>query len=153
MNGDAEVFVEAGDEAKEAIVTDLDGIVLGQTSLKIVLSNRDRLVVTRRRAHLLQLDFDLAASHEVDIVATPAIAASEQFIVAEVHPVDEKDIRVRGPLVAVSEDDTTIEEVYDPYLIMQGYLNRTPRGRVAMPAAYARLGIEPPQDLQKNLPI
>ena len=113
--GDAEVFVEAGDVAKEAIVTDLDGNVLGQTSLKIVLSNRDRLVVTRRRAHLLQLDFDLAASHEVDIVATPAIAASEQFIVAEVHPVDEKDIRVRGPLVAVSEDEMTYTIAIRPF--------------------------------------
>jgi hypothetical protein len=102
--GDAEVMVEDGDVAKAAVVTDLDDVELGQTSLKIVLSNRDRLMVVKRRAHLLQLDFDLAASHEVDIVATPARAASEQFIVAEVHPVDEKEFRVRGPLIDVSED-------------------------------------------------
>ena len=100
----AEVFVEAANAAKEAVVTDLDGVELEQTDLKIVLSKRDQLTVAKRRAHLLQLDFDLAASHEVDIVPTPATAASEQFIVAEVYPVDEKDFRVRGPLVAVNED-------------------------------------------------
>ena len=38
---------------------------------------------------------------------TPANAESEQFIVAEVNPVDEKNIRVRGPLISVSEDAMT----------------------------------------------
>jgi hypothetical protein len=104
---DAEVIVEAASEAngsKAAVVTDLNDVELQQTELKIVLSNRDQLTVTKRRAHLLQLDFDLAASHEVDIVPTPARAASAQFIVAEVHPVDEKVIRVRGPLIEVNQD-------------------------------------------------
>ncbi len=102
--GDAEVFVEAGDAAKETVVTDLDGIPLAQTDLKIILSNRDSLFITRGRTSFLQLDFDLGASHIVDILPTPATAASEQFIVAEVTPVDEKEIRVRGPLFAVNED-------------------------------------------------
>ncbi|MFQ5609782.1 MAG: DUF4382 domain-containing protein, partial [Woeseiaceae bacterium] len=101
---DSEVFVEAGDAAKEAVVTDLDGNPLTQAELKIVLSNRDRLTVVKGRAAFLQLDFDLAASHIVDIVPTPATAASEMFIVAEIFPVDEKNIRVRGPLVDVSVD-------------------------------------------------
>jgi hypothetical protein len=100
---DAEVYVEAAGAAKEAVVTDKDGVALTQTELKIVLSNRDQLVITRRRASLLQLDFDLGASHEVDIMPTPATAASAQFISAEVHPVDEKNIRLRGPLVEVDE--------------------------------------------------
>ena len=101
---DSEVFVEAGDMAKEAVVTDLEGVPLAQQELKIVLSNRDQLTVARGRTAFLQLDFDLAASHTVDIAPTPATAASEMFIVAEIAPVDEKDIRVRGPLVDVSED-------------------------------------------------
>lgn len=41
---------------------------------------------------------------------------------------------------AVGEDAETIEEVYEPYLIMQGFLQRTPRGRVATPHAYAHMG-------------
>jgi hypothetical protein len=101
---DSEIFVEAGDLSKETIVTDLDGTPLQQIDLRIVLSNRDQLTVVKRRAALLQLDFDLEASHAVDITPTPATAATELFIVAEVHPVDEKVIRVRGPLVDVDEN-------------------------------------------------
>ncbi len=102
---DAEIFVESGDSSKEAVVTDLEGVELETTDLRIVLSNRDQLIVSKRRAHFLQLDFDLEASHEVDTIPTPARAATAQFIVAEVHPVDQKTIRVRGPLLAVSEDE------------------------------------------------
>ncbi len=112
---DAEVYVEAGGVSKEAVVTDLDGAPLGQTALKIVLPDRDRLVVTRGRPSILQLDFDLAASHLVDIVPTPATAASEQFIVAEVSPIDEKDIRIRGPLVEVNIDDSNYVVAVRPF--------------------------------------
>lgn len=98
---DAEVHVAAGDASKETVVTDLNGIPLQQADLKIVLSNRDQLTVAPRRTALLQLDFDLEASHTVDIGPTPATAASDLFIVAEVQPIDEKNIRVRGPLLEV----------------------------------------------------
>jgi Holliday junction DNA helicase RuvB len=46
--------------------------------------------------------------------------------------------------VAVGEDASTIEEVYEPYLIMQGMIMRTPRGRVAMRKAYEKLKVPPP---------
>lgn len=42
---------------------------------------------------------------------------------------------------AISEETTTIEDVYEPYLLQLGLLNRTPRGRIATPQAYAHLGI------------
>ena len=120
----AEVFVEAADESKAAVVKDMDGNVLAQTELKIHLSNRDRLIVTKGRPALLQLDFDLAASHTVDITPTPAEALSEQFILAEVSPVDEKDIRVRGPLVSVSEDQMTYTVAVRPFHDRQGDFGR-----------------------------
>jgi Holliday junction DNA helicase RuvB len=41
---------------------------------------------------------------------------------------------------AVGEDPGTIEEVYEPFLIMEGYLMRTPRGREATEIAYRHLG-------------
>jgi Holliday junction DNA helicase RuvB len=47
--------------------------------------------------------------------------------------------------VAIGEDAGTIEDVNEPYLIMQGYLKRTPQGRVAMPLAYRKLGITAPK--------
>ncbi len=46
--------------------------------------------------------------------------------------------------VAVGEDPGTLEEVYEPFLIQQGFLQRTPRGRAATPAAYRRFGYAPP---------
>ncbi len=46
--------------------------------------------------------------------------------------------------VSVGEDAGTIEEVYEPYLIQEGFLERTSRGRVATPRAYAHFGLEPP---------
>ncbi len=57
--------------------------------------------------------------------------------------------------VAVGEDSATIEEVHEPFLIMQGLLMRTPRGRTAMPAAYEKIGAPMPatlaNDPQSNL--
>jgi Holliday junction DNA helicase RuvB len=46
--------------------------------------------------------------------------------------------------VAVGEDAGTLEEVYEPFLIQQGFLHRTPRGRAATPAAYRHFGFTPP---------
>ena len=49
---------------------------------------------------------------------------------------------------AISEESDTIEDVYEPFLIQNGFLNRTPRGRVATAAAYShfgRIAPEPPQ--------
>lgn len=52
---------------------------------------------------------------------------------------------------AIGEDSGTIEEVYEPYLIKNGFLNRTPRGRVATELAYRHLGMESMrEDLQKD---
>ncbi len=47
--------------------------------------------------------------------------------------------------VAIGEDAGTLEEVHEPYLIMQGYIKRTAQGRVALPRAYRKLGLEPPR--------
>jgi len=48
--------------------------------------------------------------------------------------------------VAVGEDAGTLEEVYEPFLIQQGFLQRTPRGRAATPAAYKHFGFTVPKD-------
>ena len=46
--------------------------------------------------------------------------------------------------VAVGEDPGTLQDVYEPYLIQQGFLERTPRGRCATALAYRRFGLTPP---------
>jgi Holliday junction DNA helicase RuvB len=48
--------------------------------------------------------------------------------------------------VAVGEDDGTIEEVYEPYLIQEGFIERTPRGRVATRRAYRHFDLDPPAE-------
>ena len=50
-----------------------------------------------------------------------------------------------------SEETQTIEDVYEPYLIQIGFMERTPRGRVVTPAAYRHLGLTPPADHQDKL--
>ena len=74
-------------------------------------------------------------------------------------PVDKKILRAMiehhrgGPVglstlaVAVGEESDTLSEVYEPYLIMQGFLKRTPRGREVTPLAYDHLGIKREGDL------
>ena len=53
--------------------------------------------------------------------------------------------------VTVGEEQDTIEDVYEPYLLQCGFLKRTPRGRVATSRAYAHLGLEPPAEREQGL--
>jgi Holliday junction DNA helicase RuvB len=52
-------------------------------------------------------------------------------------------VGVNSLAVAVGEEPDTIEEVYEPYLIMEGYINRTPQGRVVTEFCHQRLGLKP----------
>ena len=52
-------------------------------------------------------------------------------------------VGVNSLAVAVGEEPDTIEEVYEPYLIMEGYLNRTAQGRIATELSYRKLGLKP----------
>ena len=53
-------------------------------------------------------------------------------------------VGINSLAVAVSEEGETIEDVYEPYLIKEGFLHRTPRGRVATDAACRHLGLDSP---------
>lgn len=60
-------------------------------------------------------------------------------------------VGVNSLSVAVGEEADTIEEVYEPFLIMEGFLDRTPRGRQATPLAYKHLGIKLTPTTQQHL--
>jgi holliday junction DNA helicase RuvB len=47
--------------------------------------------------------------------------------------------------ISIGEQTETVEDVYEPFLIQQGMLARTPRGRIAMPAAFEHLGLAAPE--------
>jgi holliday junction DNA helicase RuvB len=53
--------------------------------------------------------------------------------------------------VAVGEDAGTLQDVYEPFLIQQGFLERTPRGRCATALAYRRFGLTPPAGAQASI--
>ena len=59
-------------------------------------------------------------------------------------------VGVKNIAVTVGEEEGTLEEVYEPFLIQKGYLVRTPRGRVATPKAYDKLGIAGSSRKSKN---
>ena len=51
---------------------------------------------------------------------------------------------------AISEEKDAIEDIYEPFLIQIGFLDRTPRGRVATPLAYGYFGLVAPADLRRD---
>ena len=53
--------------------------------------------------------------------------------------------------VTLGEDNETLEDVYEPFLIQSGFIQRTPRGRVATARAYKHLGLIPTQSQQLKL--
>src|SRR4030042_1426596 len=53
---------------------------------------------------------------------------------------------------AISEEKDAIEDIYEPYLIQVGFLNRTPRGRVATARAYEHFGMPQPADARRRTP-
>ncbi len=91
------------------------------------------------------------------VTAAVALAALERLNVDE-FGLDDMDARILATIIekfdggpvglgtiaaSVGEDAATLEEVYEPYLMQQGFLERTSRGRVATRRAYQRLGITP----------
>ncbi len=116
----AEIFVEAGGEIVPATVVDADGVPLGIVEMTIDLADRERLIVTRGRTHLLQIDFDLAASHRVDTTSHPAIATADPVLVAEVQPVNEKELRVHGALVSADIANATYDVRIRPWFSRVG---------------------------------
>jgi hypothetical protein len=97
----AVVTVEVGGEPREAKVIGQDGRPLGVVDLEIRLDERNQLKIAPGRPAFLQLDFDLAASHSVDVTTTPVATTASPFIVASVQPMAERELRVRGPLKSV----------------------------------------------------
>jgi Holliday junction DNA helicase RuvB len=86
------------------------------------------------RAALAMLDVDQFGLDDMDARILKAII--EKF--------DGGPVGVSTISAAIGEDASTLEEVYEPFLVQQGFLQRTPRGRVATPMAYRHFGYMPP---------
>ncbi|MDF1823078.1 MAG: Holliday junction branch migration DNA helicase RuvB [Verrucomicrobiales bacterium] len=86
------------------------------------------------KAALAMLDIDEDGLDEMD----------KKILEAVIYKYDGGPVGLNSIAVAVGEDEATINEVYEPFLILKGFLKRTPRGRSALPSAYRKLGMTPP---------
>ena len=111
----SDVQVEVDGEAVPAVVQDTDGNLLGEYTLRVRLEDQDRLTVRRGLPALLEIDFDLDASHRVDTTQPTPVVITAPFLIADIGPVDEKDLRVRGPLVSVDFDDMSYDVKLRPW--------------------------------------
>jgi len=69
-----------------------------------------------------------------------------KMLEAVIHRFDGGPVGLDNIAASIGEERDTIEDVIEPYLIQQGYLQRTPRGRIATLAAYKHLGVLPPKN-------
>lgn len=77
--------------------------------------------------------------------------ADRRLLRTIIEKFDGGPVGVETIAAAISEERDTIEDVHEPFLIQSGFLNRTPRGRVATRLAYEHLGIAPKPGLQPGL--
>jgi hypothetical protein len=123
---DAEIYVEAGGAIVPVEVYDGDDTLLTAATpdsivdIEILLPETERLIVRPGLTSLLSIDFDLTASHLVDTTTTPVEVVARPYLVAEVRPVDEKEMRVRGALVDVDVDAGSYDIRIRPWLDRSG---------------------------------
>jgi Holliday junction DNA helicase RuvB len=141
--------------------------------LKIPIENTGASEIARRSRgtprianNLLRRVRDYAQVRGTGEITAPIAHAALAMLEIDENGLDEMDKRILetiivkfggGPVgvsslaVAVGEESDTIEEVYEPYLIMEGYLNRTTQGRVATELSYKKLGLKPTSGQQSRL--
>jgi len=111
--------------------------------------------------NLVQFVRDFAQQRSDGVITRKTAAAALDLLAIDQFGLDEMDKRILrtmaenyqgGPVglgtvaVAVGEEKHTLEEVHEPYLIQEGYLQRTPQGRILTPKGWKRAGMKPPTD-------
>ncbi|MEX0995191.1 MAG: Holliday junction branch migration DNA helicase RuvB [Balneolaceae bacterium] len=115
---------------------------------------------------LLRRTRDFAQVDGLESIDTEIADKALNALDVDKNGLDEMDVRILkaiietyrgGPVglgtlsVAVGEDKGTIEEVYEPYLIKEGFMQRTPKGRIAAAKGYQYLGVDPDSDQRPGL--
>lgn len=110
---------------------------------------------------LLRRVRDFAQVRADGVLTVGVVRDALELLNVDAYGLDGMDARILGTIVenfgggpvglgslavAIGEDAGTIEEVYEPYLIQEGFMMRGPRGRLATAKAYRRLGLEPPEE-------
>ena len=115
---------------------------------------------------LLKRSRDFADMETSGVITLPLVERSLEKMRIDLEGLDQMDCHILetiiekfsgGPVglstlsAAVCEEKDTIEDVYEPFLLLKGFLQRTPRGRIATERAYTHLGISGPPLSQVNL--
>ena len=100
-----------------------------------------RVTQTVARRALDEMEVDRFGLDEVD----------RKLLSAIIEKFDGGPVGIGTIAATISEERESIEEIIEPYLIQIGFLNRTPRGRMATPAAYEHLGLRAPQIARDRL--
>ncbi len=96
----------------------------------------------------ITLDIARRALAMLDVDPQGFDVMDRKLLEAVIHRFDGGPVGLDNIAASIGEESGTIEDVIEPYLIQQGYLQRTPRGRIATLAAYRHLGVAAPQQGQ-----
>jgi len=150
--------------------SELGRIILRSADLLHVRTTEEGAAELARRARgtprvanrLLRRIRDYAQVRADGVIDAEVARAALELLDVDEYGLDEMDVRILkailekfggGPVgigslaVALGEDAETLEEVYEPFLIQEGFLMRSSRGRIATPRAYRRFGYVPPEGL------
>ncbi len=153
--------------------TDLEEIVRRSARILAVPIDDESAIEIARRARgtprianrLLRRVRDYAQVRAAGAITLDVARAGLKLLEVDEHGFDEIDRKLLrtiiekfggGPVglntiaAAISEEKDAIEDIYEPFLIQIGFLDRTPRGRVATPLAYGYFGLEPPAEHRRD---
>ena len=153
---------------------DLKSIILRAASLLGIEIVEEASLELARRARgtprianrLLKRCRDFADMETSGVITQALVERSLSKMSIDMEGLDLMDCRILGVIIekfgggpvglntlsaAVSEEKDTIEDVYEPYLLLKGFLQRTSRGRIATEKAYQHLGIQAKERLQEKL--
>ena len=137
--------------------------IVEEASLELARRARGTPRIANR---LLKRCRDFADMETSGIITQALVETSLSKMSIDLEGLDQMDCRILEALIvkfggspvglntlsaAVSEEKDTIEDVYEPYLLLKGFLQRTSRGRIATEKAYKHLGIEVQEQVQKKL--
>jgi holliday junction DNA helicase RuvB len=94
-----------------------------------------------------------AALKMLDVDPLGLDVMDRKLLEAVLHKFDGGPVGIDNLAAAISEDRETIEDVIEPYLIQQGFLQRTPRGRIATMATFAHFGLKAPVGFNTRAPL
>lgn len=158
-------FYEIDDIQKilQRSATILECVLAPQAAHHLALCSRQTPRIANR---LLRRVRDFADYHDKDIIQLETVNNTLESLGVDGRGLDRMDREILKTMIekfnggpvglntissALSEEQETLEDIYEPYLIQLGLLERTPRGRMVTKNAFIHLGLSIPENIQKNL--